>query len=53
MAADPISYTEVASTFDMPIGSIGPTRMRCLDRLRRILAESDYPFDSTGEGGSR
>lgn len=50
MATDPTSYTEVARTFDMPVGSIGPTRMRCLDRLRRILADSDYPFNSTDGG---
>lgn len=30
-------YTEVAAALDMPIGSIGPTRARCLDRLRRLL----------------
>ncbi|MEJ3652137.1 sigma-70 family RNA polymerase sigma factor [Actinomycetes bacterium KLBMP 9759] len=31
-------YAEVAAALDMPIGSIGPTRARCLDRLRRLLA---------------
>lgn len=31
-------YSEVAAALDMPIGSIGPTRARCLDRLRRLLA---------------
>lgn len=30
-------YAEVASRLSMPIGSIGPTRARCLDRLRRLL----------------
>jgi DNA-directed RNA polymerase specialized sigma24 family protein len=29
------SYTEVARTLDLPIGSIGPMRMRALDMLRR------------------
>ena len=33
-------YAEVAAALDMPIGSIGPTRARCLDRLRRLLASS-------------
>lgn len=28
------SYARVARTLDMPIGSIGPTRMRAIDRLR-------------------
>jgi RNA polymerase sigma factor (sigma-70 family) len=35
------SYAEVAETMDMPIGSIGPTRARCLQRLRRLLVEQD------------
>jgi RNA polymerase sigma factor (sigma-70 family) len=33
-------YEEVAAALDMPIGSIGPTRARCLARLRRNLAGS-------------
>jgi len=32
-------YAEVAAALDMPIGSIGPTRARCLDRLRRLLGD--------------
>ena len=31
------SYAEVAAALDMPIGSIGPTRARCLEQLRRLL----------------
>jgi RNA polymerase sigma factor (sigma-70 family) len=31
------NYTEVASTLGMPVGSIGPTRGRCLDKLRHEL----------------
>lgn len=31
-------YEEIAAVLDMAIGSIGPTRQRCLDNLRRILA---------------
>ena len=31
------SYAEVASRLDMPLGSIGPTRARCLKRLRQVL----------------
>jgi len=30
-----LSYEEVGRRLAMPIGSIGPTRARCLDRLRR------------------
>jgi RNA polymerase sigma factor (sigma-70 family) len=33
-------YEEVAAALDMPIGSIGPTRRRCLERLRRLLVGS-------------
>ncbi len=28
------SYEEVSAALDMPVGSIGPTRQRCLERLR-------------------
>lgn len=31
------SYAELAAALEMPIGSIGPTRARCLDRLRKLL----------------
>jgi RNA polymerase sigma factor (sigma-70 family) len=37
VASPPPSYTEVAATFEMAVGSIGPTRARCLDRLRSLL----------------
>jgi RNA polymerase sigma factor (sigma-70 family) len=33
------SYAEVAASLGMPIGSIGPTRARCLKRLRQVLVE--------------
>jgi RNA polymerase sigma factor (sigma-70 family) len=29
------SYEEIGAALGMPVGAIGPTRMRCLDRLRR------------------
>ena len=31
------SYEEVSATLNLPIGSIGPTRGRCLGKLREIL----------------
>lgn len=34
-AHPPRSYEEVAEELDMPVGSIGPTRARCLEKLRR------------------
>lgn len=36
MADPPPAYAEVAASLDMPVGSIGPTRQRCLDNLRRL-----------------
>jgi RNA polymerase sigma factor (sigma-70 family) len=35
MADPPPSYEDVAAAFDIPIGSIGPTRARCLEQLKR------------------
>ena len=33
-------YAEVSGALDMPVGSIGPTRARCLDKLRvELVAE--------------
>jgi RNA polymerase sigma factor (sigma-70 family) len=38
LMADPRpSYEEISAALDMPIGSIGPTRQRALDRLREQL----------------
>ena len=34
----PVSYAEISVRLDIPIGSIGPTRRRCLDKLRRYPA---------------
>ena len=39
MAEPPPRYAEVAAALDLPVGSIGPTRARCLQRLRRELGE--------------
>ena len=36
VADPPPSYEDVGAALDMPIGSIGPTRQRCLDRLRGL-----------------
>jgi RNA polymerase sigma factor (sigma-70 family) len=38
MADPPPSYADVAAALDLPVGSIGPTRQRCLATLRRMLA---------------
>jgi RNA polymerase sigma factor (sigma-70 family) len=36
MADPPRSYHDVRESLGMPLGSIGPVRARCLDRLRRL-----------------
>ena len=35
--SQPASYTEVAAVMEIPEGSVGPTRARCLQKLRRLL----------------
>jgi RNA polymerase sigma factor (sigma-70 family) len=39
-ASDEANYSEVAAALDMPVGSIGPTRSRCLERLRITYTQS-------------
>ena len=34
-ADPPVSYAEISATLGIPVGSIGPTRRRCLHKLRR------------------
>ena len=31
----PLSYADISARLGVPVGSIGPTRRRCLDKLRR------------------
>ena len=40
------SYPAIAERLDMPIGSIGPTRARCLGRLSEILRRRGIRGDS-------
>ena len=37
-ADPPVPYAEISARLAMPVGSIGPTRSRCLDRMRRYPA---------------
>ena len=39
-ADSPLSYKDVSQALDMPIGSIGPTRARALDQLRRLAVQA-------------
>lgn len=36
------SYEQAASELDIPIGSLGPTRGRCMEKLRRVLGELGF-----------
>jgi len=38
-------YSEVSAALGMPVGSLGPTRARCLARLRQLLAGVADPED--------
>lgn len=40
MADPPASYAEISDELGLPVGSIGPTRGRCLARLRTLLDEA-------------
>jgi RNA polymerase sigma factor (sigma-70 family) len=40
MADPPMSYAEISDELGLPIGSIGPTRGRCLAKLRVLLEAS-------------
>ena len=39
VADDPLGYRHLSDLLQMPIGSIGPTRARCLEHLRRLIEE--------------
>jgi RNA polymerase sigma factor (sigma-70 family) len=40
MVDPPISYAEISDQLGVPVGSIGPTRGRCLAKLRALLEAS-------------
>jgi DNA-directed RNA polymerase specialized sigma24 family protein len=49
----PHSYTEINAKTGIPVGSIGPQRARCLERMRRssalaALGEGDEKIDARG-----
>ena len=46
MSVDRPNYRAVGEALGMPVGSIGPTRMRCLDTLRSLVGDSGYSFDA-------
>jgi RNA polymerase sigma factor (sigma-70 family) len=46
MAEPPPAYETVSVLLDMPIGSIGPTRARCLAQVRRYLTDRGITGDA-------
>jgi RNA polymerase sigma factor (sigma-70 family) len=52
LATDPPpGYAEISATLDVAVGSIGPMRARCLDRLRRcpqVAGLADHTVDVAG-----
>jgi RNA polymerase sigma factor (sigma-70 family) len=41
----PYSYAEISATLGIPVGSIGPHRTRCLNRLRQSMAPAPFRDD--------
>lgn len=52
----PLPYAEISGRLGIPVGSIGPTRRRCLDKLRRypavaaLISADTSPADETRAG---
>jgi RNA polymerase sigma factor (sigma-70 family) len=54
LASDPPpGYTEISATLGVAVGSIGPMRARCLDRLRRSPQVASLADDTAGIAGAR
>jgi RNA polymerase sigma factor (sigma-70 family) len=54
VADPPLAYADISARLNIPVGSIGPTRARCLNRLRRsphlagIIGDDAPPADVRG-----
>jgi RNA polymerase sigma factor (sigma-70 family) len=46
-AVPPIDYQTIAEMLGRPIGSIGPTRARCLERLKKLLPPGFDPKEGS------
>lgn len=44
----PVSYAEISARLGIAVGSIGPTRRRCVDKLRRYPAVAALINTDTG-----
>jgi RNA polymerase sigma factor (sigma-70 family) len=49
----PLAYTEISATLSVPIGSIGPQRGRCLERLRRSPQLAAFGDHAIAGGGAQ
>ena len=49
----PLSYDDISKRLGIPIGSIGPTRARCLDQLRKTPALTRLVKDGHAVGARR
>jgi len=56
MSDPPCAYADISATLGIPVGSIGPTRARCLNRLRRsphltaVLGEPERSIEVKATG---
>lgn len=50
LTSPPPSYADIAAAFEMAVGSIGPTRGRCLQQLRGLLAARGVAGVETSRG---
>ena len=48
----PLSYVEIGERLDTPVGGLGPTRARCLEKLRKSTPVTAFLEPQLG-GGSR
>jgi RNA polymerase sigma factor (sigma-70 family) len=53
-SSPPPSYGDVSAALGMPIGSIGPTRARCLEHLKKrlLVHQLEAGVPDQGEGGA-
>jgi DNA-directed RNA polymerase specialized sigma24 family protein len=52
----PVPYAQISATLRIPVGSIGPSRVRCLDKLRRdpaiaaVINPTPHPRQASSPG---
>ncbi|AYY13501.1 sigma-70 family RNA polymerase sigma factor [Actinobacteria bacterium YIM 96077] len=49
LADPPLPYAQIAEILEIPLGSIGPQRQRCLARLRQLLSSDDHTDIRAGD----